>query len=54
MDKLSLFIGIVSAVFVLWFFLSWVDVVSDNIEENPQHSKHNAFVVLAELMEGEQ
>lgn len=54
MNKLSLFIGIVSAAFLLWWAVSWVDVVSDNLKENPTHSKYNAFVVLAEIMEGEQ
>lgn len=51
MNKLSLFIGIVSAAFLLWFVLSWFDVVADNLRENPQHSKYNAFVVLVDLME---
>lgn len=51
MNKLSSFIGILSALFVLWFALSWLDVVTDNLKENPQHSKYNAFVVLVDFME---
>lgn len=54
MNKISLFFGIVSAVFLLWVLLSWVDVVSDNMSENPTHSKYNAFVMLTDAMEGEQ
>lgn len=51
MNKLSLFIGFISAVFLLWFALSWFDVITDNLTKNPKHSKYNAFVVLVDIME---
>lgn len=31
---------------LLWFFLSWVDIVTDNCEPNPHHSPYNAFVLM--------
>lgn len=54
MDKFLLSVSIVSAAFLLWWVLSWVDVVTDNTRKNPTHSKYNAFVVLVNVMEGEQ
>lgn len=42
----------VAALFLLWLFLSWCDVVTDNLQEHPEHSKYNAFAVLVELGEG--
>lgn len=54
MSKLSFAFGCVAALFLVWFALSWFDVVTDNLKENPQHSKYNAFVVLVDIMEGEQ
>jgi hypothetical protein len=54
MSKLSFAFGCVSVLFLLWFLLSWCDVVTDNLKENPQHSKYNIFVVWVDVMEGEQ
>lgn len=45
------FFPCVAALFLLWLLLSWVDVVTDNLQENPEHSKYNAFAVLVELGE---
>ena len=52
MNKLSLFVGFVSAAFLLWLVLSWFDVITDNMSKHPQHSKYNAFVLIAEFGEG--
>lgn len=49
---LSALPGIIAAFFLLWLFLSWCDVVTDNLQEHPEHSKYNAFAVLVELGEG--
>lgn len=38
----------ICALFLLWAFFSWVDVVSDNCSPNPQHSDLNLFVLMAE------
>lgn len=34
---------------ILWLGVSWVDVVSDNTRQDPQHSNMNFFVVMTEL-----
>ena len=51
MNKVSIFFACVVAVFLLWFGLSWLDVVTDNLSQHPQHSKYNAFVLLVEFAE---
>ena len=38
-------------VFLLWLFVSWVDIVADNTQPNPTHSKYNAFVMMTENFE---
>lgn len=38
----------ICALFLLWVFFSWVDVVSDNCSPNPQHSDLNLFVLITE------
>lgn len=40
-----------AALFLVWLFLSWCDVVTDNLQENPRHSNLNAFAVLVEIAE---
>ncbi len=37
---------LVSVGFIAWFILSWVDIVADNCEPNPHHSKYNMFVMM--------
>ena len=41
----------VAALFLVWLLLSWVDVVTDNLQENPEHSNLNAFAVLVDIAE---
>jgi hypothetical protein len=41
-------ITVIMIILFAWFFLSWVDVISDNNEHNPQHSDLNLFVILCE------
>lgn len=36
---------------LLWFFLSWVDIVADNCEPNPHHSPYNVFVLMTQQEE---
>lgn len=38
----------VSALFIVWFILSWTDVVTDNTERKPQHNEHNMFVIMTQ------
>lgn len=38
----------ICALFLLWAFFSWVDVISDNCSPNPQHSDLNLFVLMTE------
>ena len=46
------FFPCVAALFLVWLFLSWCDVVTDNLQERPEHSNLNAFAVLVEIAEG--
>lgn len=46
-------VSILSALFLLWICISWVDVVSDNTRPNSEHSNLNAFVLFTELWESE-
>lgn len=51
MDKfIYTLVALVSA-FFLWLALSYVDIVTDNITDNPQHSNLNAFVLLLDYVE---
>ena len=36
---------------LLWFFLSWLDIVWDNCEPNPHHSPYNVFVLITQQEE---
>ena len=38
-------------VFLLWLFVSWVDIIADNTQPNPHHSQYNAFVMMVENFE---
>ena len=42
---------ILSALFLLWICISWVDVISDNTRPNSRHSDLNFFVTMSELWE---
>ena len=39
-------IVIISLIIWAWGIFSWVDIISDNNEPNPQHSDLNIFVLL--------
>lgn len=46
--------GIVYAVSIalaIWFVASWADIVADNCEPNPVHSKYNMFVLMTKQKE---
>lgn len=36
---------------LLWFFLSWLDIVWDNREPNPHNSPYNIFVLMTQQEE---
>ena len=38
---------------MLWFFLSWCDIVADNSKPNPEHHPYNIFVLMTEKQEEE-
>lgn len=54
MTKLSYIFAGLAAAFMLWFLLSYIDIVSDNLTENPKHSDLNALILLVEYMEDKQ
>lgn len=37
--------------FLTWLFWSWMDIITDNNDPNPHHSKHNAFVIMTKREE---
>ena len=41
----------ICAAFLIWLFLSWMDIIADNNDPNPHHSKYNAFVVMTKQEE---
>ena len=52
MDKFIYALVSLVLAFFLWLTISYIDVVTDNITDNPQHSNLNAFVLLLDYMEG--
>lgn len=53
MKNLSNIFTAIMCAFLLWLGVSWIDVVSDNLSTDPQHSNINAFVLLVDFMEEE-
>lgn len=45
------FVAVLSALFILWLFLSWAEVVAKNMKPNPTYSEYNAFVLFVENSE---
>lgn len=41
----------VSIAILFWVFASWVDIIADNTQPNPQHSEYNMFVMMVEYAE---
>lgn len=44
----------VCVVLVAWLAVSYLDVISDNITEHPEHSNLNAFVLLYDAISEEE
>ena len=53
MKTLSNIFTAILCAFLLWVGLSWVDIVSDNLSQAPNHSDLNAFVLLVNFAEEE-
>ena len=53
MDKIGNLLAGIMIAFLLWVGVSWIDVISDNLSTDPQHSNINAFVLLVDFMEEE-
>lgn len=51
MVKLSYIIAGICCAFLLWIGISWVDVITDNLQPEPRHSEYNFFVVMATFWE---
>lgn len=43
---LSTIITVISIAFLGWIFISWVDIIADNMMPNPHHYPWNFFVIL--------
>lgn len=41
----------ICAAFLILLFLSWIDIIADNNDPNPHHSKYNAFVIMTKQEE---
>lgn len=46
LKTIGIAIEVLLIAFMAWGVLSWIDVISDNNEHNPQHSDLNMFVVF--------
>lgn len=46
-------VSILSALFLIWICLSWVDVIADNTTPEPRHSDANFFVVMTDIWKDE-
>lgn len=44
-----IFYGIVAA-FIIWIAASYIDIISDNLTENPKHSEYNAIVLFVDCI----
>lgn len=42
----------ISIMVLVWFFASWVDIVTNNLSPNPFYQEWNAFVVGSEWNKG--
>ena len=42
----------ISAIIILWLFVSFIEVNAKNLEPNPQYNDWNAFVLLTEGANG--
>lgn len=47
-------ICVILVVLAVWFVASWIDIVADNTQPNPQHSKYNMFVLMTSGKEEEE
>lgn len=43
---LSNILTIISVIFILWFALSYIEIISKNLSKNPQYSFWNIFELL--------
>lgn len=48
-DRILNTICFLSALFLIWICLSWVDVIADNTTPEPRHSNANFFVVMTDI-----
>lgn len=39
-------ISVICVVFIIWFMLSFIDIVSDNSTKEPVHSPYNIFNLI--------
>lgn len=46
MKALKISFYTVMILFLMWFFVSWGDIVADNCFANPVHHQWNLFVLL--------
>jgi hypothetical protein len=46
LKTIGITIEVLLIAFFAWGILSWIDIISDNNEHNPQHSDLNMFVVF--------
>ncbi len=52
MLKIENIIPAIMIIFLLWLGVSWVDVISDNLQPAPAHSNLNFFVIITKLFGG--
>lgn len=51
MKKLSYISTSIVCAFLIWFTVSWVDIIADNTAPDPQHLDFNLFVLITNTWE---
>ena len=46
MRKIENIVGIVAAIFIVWVFASWIDVITHNIDTSPMYAAWNFFTII--------
>lgn len=49
MKKFEIISGVLSVIFILWLFLSFVEVISKNLNPQAQYCSLNCWVILSDI-----
>lgn len=43
---MEIVITVISIIFLIWFGISYIEIISKNLGENPVYSNYNLFIML--------